>query len=476
MKTINELKEHFPNIEFSEKYLEILNYIQNNDDCKISIQGQAGSGKSCLLKIIHYMFSDDVQKGDFNIAITGSTGVASASLNNGTNLGATTIHSLFKLKPLDLFGSFSNSNYPQKDLIGNIDCLIIDEISMVSADLFDYIMGIIKFCRRKKPTRIILFGDCLQLQCVVHTDNENVKKYYDENYGGNVEFFSSNSFKDMGFNTFLLMKIYRQDSDADGEKFKDILNRIRVCGQTQEDLDYINQRVVSEEDYILQNESFLRIVSTNKDVQKYNKIAMDAIEGKLICLEASISGNFRETNEFKSGFYAEKIFVKIGCPIMITRNGSKKQDGTYDYYNGSMGILTYCDYDYAEVDLGDRTVRVDRSMTNNYEYEIIHEDGKAIVKSRVTGSYENIMIKPCSASTVFKCQGLTINKGYIDFGWWNPPCGIYVALSRFRNMNDFGLAKPIKMSDITANKESLSYVKNNEYNESVYNEMFGKEE
>ena len=67
------------------------------------------------------------------------------------------------------------------------------------------------------------------------------------------------------------------------EKFKDVLNRIRVCEQTQEDLDYLNQRVMSEEDYIMQNESFLRIVSTNKDVQKYNQIALDAIDGKFIC-------------------------------------------------------------------------------------------------------------------------------------------------------------------------------------------------
>jgi hypothetical protein len=159
---------------------------------------------------------------------------------------------------------------------------------------------------------------------------------------------------------------------------------------------------------------------------------------------------------------------------MITRNAPKNSDGTCDYYNGSMGVLVYCDNDYAIVDLGDRKVRVDRSVTNNYEYELIKEDGKTIVKSRITGSYDNIMIKVCSASTVFKTQGLTLNNGYIDFGWWVPPCGIYVALSRFRSIKNFGLAKPIQMKDITATEESLSYVKNNEYTENVYEEMFGK--
>lgn len=471
MKTIEELKEHFPNIEFSDKYLEILNYIREHDDAKVSVQGQAGSGKSVLLKIINYMFSDDVENHRMNVAIASSTGVASALLNNGDNIGASTIHSLFKLKPLDIFGSFSASHYSQKDLITNIDCFIIDEISMASSDLFDYIMSIVRVCKHGKPTRVILFGDCLQLQCVVKMDDPQVKDYYMTNYNGNVEFFSSFAFKDMGFVTFLLTKIYRQN-DTD-ERFKDVLNRIRVCEQTQDDLDWLNQRVMSEEDYIMQNESFLRIVSTNKDVQKYNQIALDAIDGKFICLTAKITGTFRETAEFKNGFYAEKIWVKIGCPIMITRNAPINGEGIRDYYNGSMGTLVSCNDDFAIVDLGDREVRVERAVINNYEYELVEENGHTVVKSKIVGSYDNIPIKVCSASTVFKCQGLTLNCGYIDFNHWIPDNGIYVALSRFRSIKNFGLAKPIQMKDIHATQESLNYVKNNEYVESVYKEMFG---
>lgn len=473
MKTIEELKEHFEGIEFSDKYMEILKYIREDDNAKVSIQGQAGSGKSVLLKIINYMFSDDVENKRMNVAIASSTGVASALLNNGDNIGASTIHSLYKLKPTDIFGTFTNSYYSQKELIENIDCFIIDEISMVSADLFDYIMQIVRVCRRSKPTRIILFGDCLQLQCVVKMDDPQVKDYYMTNYNGNVEFFSSFAFKDMGFATFLLTKIYRQNDND--ERFKDVLNRIRVCEQTVEDLNWINQRVMSEEDYIMQNESFLRIVSTNKDVQKYNQIALDAIDGKFICLTAKITGTFRETAEFKNGFYAEKIWVKIGCPVMITRNAKTNEEGTRDYYNGSMGTLISCNDDYAIVDLGDREVRVERAVINNYEYELVEENGHTVVKSKVVGSYDNIPIKVCSASTVFKVQGCTLSCGYIDFNHWIPDNGIYVALSRFKSINDFALRKPIQMKDIHATQESLNYVKNNEYVESVYKEMFGND-
>ena len=472
MKTIEELKEHFSNIEFSDKYMEILKYIREDNNAKLSIQGNSGSGKSTLLKIINYMFSDDVENKRTNVAIASSTGVASALLNNGDNIGASTIHSLFKLKPTDIFGTFTNSYYSQKDLIANIDCFIIDEISMVSADLFDYIMSIIRVCRKGKPTRVILFGDCLQLQCVVKMDDPQVKDYYMINYNGNVEFFSSFAFKDMGFTTFLLTKIYRQN-DTD-ERFKDVLNRIRVCEQTQADLDYLNQRVMSEEDYIMQNESFLRIVSTNKDVQKYNQIALDAIDGKFICLTANITGTFRETVEFKNGFYAEKIWVKIGCPVMITRNGKTNEEGTRDYYNGSMGTLISCNDDYAIVDLGDREVRVERAVINNYEYELVEENEHTIVKSKVVGSYDNIPIKVCSASTVFKVQGCTLSCGYIDFNHWVPDNGIYVALSRFKSINDFGLAKPIQAKDIHATQESLLYVKNNEYMANIYDDLFKK--
>lgn len=474
MKTIEELKEHFPNIEFSDKYMEILKYIRENNDAKLSIQGNSGSGKSTLLKIINYMFSDDVENKRMNVAIASSTGVASALLNNDGDIGASTIHCLFKLKPIDIYGAFTNSNYHQKDLIGSIDCFIIDEISMVSCDLFDYIMQIVRVCRRGKPTRVILFGDCLQLQCVVKMEDPQVKDYYMTNYNGNVEFFSSFTFKDMGFATFLLTKIYRQN-DAD-EKFKDVLNRIRVCEQTQADLDYLNQRVMSEEDYIMQNESFLRIVSTNKDVQKYNQIALDAIDGKFICLTAKITGTFRETAEFKNGFYAEKIWVKIGCPVMILRNASPNENGIRDYYNGSMGTLISCNDDFAIVDLGDREVKVERAVINNYEYELVEENGHTVVKSKIVGSYDNIPIKVCSASTVFKVQGCTLSCGYIDFNRWVPDNGIYVALSRFRSVKDFGLAKAIQAKDIHATQESLLYVKNNEYCKSVYEEMFGNKD
>lgn len=472
MRTIDEIKEYFKDIDFPPKYLEILKYIVSNNNAKICIQGQAGSGKSTLLKIINYMLSD----GKINVAIASSTGVASALLNNGTNLGATTLHSLFKLKPLDIFGTFDDGkNYSQLSLISSIDCFIIDEISMVSADLFDYVMSIIRYCRKNNPTRIILFGDCLQLQCVVKTDDNKIKKHYDDTYKGKIEFFSSNSFKDMNFATFLLTKIYRQNFDDDGEKFKEILNRIRVCEQTQDDLDYLNQRVISEEDFILQNESFLRIVSTNKEVMKYNKISLDSIDGDYVFFDARISGNFKETSEFKNGFYPERVIVKIGCSVMITRNGQKNEMGTYDYYNGSMGILVNCQpNEWADVELSDgKIVRVERSVTNNYEYEVIHEDNQSIVESHVTGSYDNVMIKPCSACTVFKTQGLTLNKGYIDFGWWIPNSGLYVALSRFRTINDFGLRNPIKMKDIHCSKESLEYVKNSEYAEFAFEELFG---
>ena len=161
---------------------------------------------------------------------------------------------------------------------------------------------------------------------------------------------------------------------------------------------------------------------------------------------------------------------------MITKNAITNADGSRDYYNGSMGTLIECCEDYAKVDLGDRIVKVERAVTNNYEYELVEENGHTIVKSRVVGSYDNVPIKVCSASTIYKVQGCTLSKGYIDYGYWLPPSGLYVALSRFRSINDFGLAKPIQMKDVTATEESLQYVKNNEYCESVYEEMFGNKD
>ena len=458
MLSIEEVKEHFKEYEFSQKYLDILNYIRENPNAHVSIQGNAGSGKSSLLKIIRYMFSDDIANEDLNVVIASSTGVASALLNSGNNIGATTIHSLFKLKPLNIYGNFEKNKAMNKTVISEIDVLIIDEISMVSSDLFDYIMDYIKVCRSGKPTRIILFGDCLQLQCVVK-DEDDVSEYYKNRYNGRHEFFSAYAFTREKFVTFLLTKIYRQNGD---DKFIEILNRIRVDEQTQKDLDFINTRVVNEEEYIIKNESFLRIVSTNKDVDKYNKISLDMIDGNYIKLKAEITGSFRESQEFKNGHFAEEVYVKIGCTVMILQNGGKNEDGTYDYYNGNIGILTKIENGICYIDLGDKVVNVPRSTTNTYEYTV---DEEGHVDAKISGSYTNNMIRPCSASTIFKCQGLTVNNGYIDFGWWIPPNGIYVALSRFRNMNDFALSHPIKMKDITVAQESLNYVKKAENEE-----------
>lgn len=454
------------------KKVEMMCIKVDNDEELFLINDYIVTHNTTLLKTIHYMFSDDIDNGRLNVAVASSTGVASALLNNDTDVGATTIHSLFKLKPQDIFGSYHHGN--NTSVISEIDVLIIDEISMVSCDLFDYIMDYLKVCRHGKPTRVILFGDCMQLQCVVKDDNDEIKEYYKNQYDGKHAFFSAYAFTREKFITFVLTKIYRQNGD---EKFKEVLNRIRVNEQTEEDLKYINQRVINEDEYIMNNESFLRIVSTNKDVLKYNQLALDMIESEYICLKAEITGNFRETLEFRNQLYPEQIYVKIGCPVMITRNGMMNKDGTLEYYNGNIGTLIRYDKinDVATVDLGDKIVNVTKSTTNNYEYEIVNnENERAEVKARITGSYTNVMIKPCSASTVFKCQGLTLNRGYIDFNWWIPDNGIYVALSRFRNISDFGLRKPIQARDIHVNKESLDYVKNAEYYAKLENEMFEK--
>lgn len=262
MKTIEKLKLEFPTIEFNKKYLEILNEIRNNDNCRLNIIGNAGSGKSTILKLIHSMFNDE------NVVTCSSTGTSSALLNsNNPEIKATTIHSLFGLGALDIYGAFEPHKVNKEcfKLIETIDVLLIDEISMVNADVFDYISGYIDYACVGKNIRIILFGDVLQFPPVINDKNENIHKLFESLYNGNHFYFNSFAFRDDKYQTILLKKIYRQNGD---NTFKDILNRIRVGKQTQEDLNIINKRVMNEEKWLVNHDSYLKIVTTNKEVEK----------------------------------------------------------------------------------------------------------------------------------------------------------------------------------------------------------------
>lgn len=461
MKTLEEIKEHFPNIDLNEKYHDIFKIIES-DDCYLNIVGSAGTGKSTLIKILNYALSD------YNVVTCATTGVASALLSE-SGISCTTLHSTFNLGAQDVFGTVILKKPSEKTLriIDNLDYLIIDEVSMLSCDTFDYLITLIHNCRLDNSIpKIILLGDVGQLPPVVKSDDKRITDYYNNTYGGKHYYFNAKYFSKLNFKTIIFDKVYRQDKDV---KFKEILNRIRIGEPTDEDLMNLNSRVIDECEWEADHEDSIRIVTTNKDVQKFNDMYLDVLNSPLITLRAKIEGLFRDSQEYKSGLYPEFVNVKKGARVMITRNDVNEPKM---FVNGDIGTLKEIHLNdekpYVTVELTDDNgnnfdVYVQESTTFLYDYNIQKMDDKIKIQPNVKGSYTNIPIKIAYASTVHKNQGKTIKKGMFDKGWWLAENAVYVALSRFRKLEDLALAKPLKKSDIKVNKEALEFLHNHNY-------------
>ncbi|MBN2478779.1 MAG: AAA family ATPase [Parachlamydiales bacterium] len=416
-----------------KKALDILEESNNN----IFITGKAGTGKSTLLSF----FVDNTKK---SVAVIAPTGVAAL------NIKGETIHSFCKFKTNVTIDSARRLGRKiKKDSIySKLDSIIIDEISMVRADLLDCMDQFLQMALKSKKSfggiRMIFIGDLYQLPPVVTKDE---KKHFDTFYETPF-FFSSKVMKNAlnEFDFIELDKIYRQSDKT----FIDILNGIRNNSVSDKQIFDLNQKV-DESDTL--HTGYIYLTSTNALAEQINLQKLSQLEGETYFFEADISDDF----EMKYAPTDRILKLKKDAQVMFLNNNSDH------WVNGTIGKIVKISEEEIIIETEDnKTVELGRHNWNLYNY-IFDEKSKKL-KHNTLGSFEQYPIKLAWAVTIHKSQGLTFDKVLVDLSKGVFAHGqTYVALSRCKNFDGLKLKKPIKKSNIIMDYRVIKFLTEFQY-------------
>jgi ATP-dependent DNA helicase PIF1 len=441
-------------VTLSNEQQALFDYIEGSEN-NIFVTGRAGTGKSTLLS---YLIENTKKK----VAVCAPTGVAAL------NVGGVTIHSLFGF-PFGILGTEDigrHLNRRTREVLGAIDMLVIDEVSMVNADLMDTMsraMGIARG-RRKLPfggAQVVMFGDPYQLAPVPGNNEE--RAYMAENYQSNW-FFDAHVWREDSLERYELSEIFRQHD----EHFKEILNAIRDGSCTQEMLDYINKcgnRFPPHDDVI-------RLATINESVNSVNRHRMSRLETKPKTFNAIFSA--ADEKAFGRTLPAEPVLeLKIGAQVMFIKNDDsstvKNPNGTgvlKRWVNGTIGtVVDLPSSGGVVVEVDGETFDVGRSTWEKVRYEIDEQFDEALGRVKEVlvavplAEFQQIPLRLAWAVTVHKSQGQTYDEVVIDMGRGAfSPGQTYVALSRVRSLDGLYLTRAIRMSDIMVDQDVLRFM------------------
>lgn len=423
----------------SENFTKALNAIFNTED-NLFIMGAGGVGKSILLKIVYDHFP--------KCLVLSSTGISAANLSVD-GIPASTVHSVFKLPPIELFNSFTPTQ-EIIELITKTKLILVDEVSMISASLMDFILKTSRKSSKFVKPRIILFGDIFQLP-PIKTRNKTVRDFYRKNYDDNYFFFSSNYYSKMKFKTIHLTEVYRQKD----KEFIDILNRIRVGLHTKNDLKLINSRVVTDiKKFIDDNPLTLYLATTNNQVNKLNEEYSNRPEFKNFRNYYAEFSDSSGPTDFPN--VLDHIKIAVGQQVMCLANNWEA-----GYQNGTMGIVENIYPEMVAIRLSDGSrVYVKYHKWSKYEYKYNKDTDE--IEYKEVSSVSQIGCKPAFAVTFHKSQGLTLESIVVDLSSsFIPESGIYLALSRCVSLDGIALTHEITDYDIKVNYEALNFLAEN---------------
>jgi ATP-dependent exoDNAse (exonuclease V) alpha subunit len=425
-------------IIIDSKFKSVLEELENTWD-HVFLTGNAGTGKSTLLDL----FRSKTKK---NLAVVAPTGVAAV------NVQGETIHSFFLFPPNITTERARTEAKKTRNakLYRTLQTLIIDEISMVRADLLDSINIFLQTVRKNKQSfggvQVIMVGDLHQLPPVVtQEEQEAINSLYQSPY-----FFSSNVFMSLTdglyrqIKYFELEKIYRQDDQC----FVEILNRVRSKQITQEDLEVLNRCQVDGDGWL---EDHVYLTAINNQADKINQFKLNEIEGPTICFQGIATGSFPE-KQFPA---ANSLEVKTGARVMLLNN-----DPNDRWINGTTGMLMKIRSDHAMVRLDSGETEVIEPVTwNSYKTRLNPET--MALESFEVGSFKQMPLRLAWAITIHKSQGKTFDKVAIDLGRGAFAHGqTYVALSRCTTLKGLKLIRPLSESSIIMDDRVVSFLKN----------------
>lgn len=411
----------------------------------IFLTGKAGTGKTTFL-------NDFVSKTHKKHIVVAPTGIAAI------NAGGVTIHSMFGL-PLRTFlpttdrvdSNFANNisdlmhhfKY-RKDklkLLREIEIIIIDEVSMLRADVLDMMDFALRHVRRNPQkfggVQMLLIGDLYQLPPVVR-DEFILKQYYNSPF-----FFDSYALKELSLITLELTTVYRQKD----EKFLEILNEIRDGAVSDIDFETLNERYLP--DFEPTDEPYVYLTSHNKMADEINQKKLAQLKGKSHFYNAEIIGNFNE-NQYPN---EESLELKQGSQIMFLRNDAS---GEKRYFNGKLAEVVSLDEKEISViiDGEDETYTLKKETWEQKRYSLGEDKS---IKEEVLGSFIQYPIRLAWAVTIHKSQGLTFDRLIIDAGKSFASGQVYVALSRCRTLEGIVLKSKITPEVIFADKRVAKF-------------------
>lgn len=417
-----------------------------NTNISLFLTGKAGTGKTTFLKHIQNTCNK-------RLVVVAPTGVAAI------NAGGVTMHSFFQLPFLPFikdanhgfgqvacvnkFTHFKNVKFNREkiDLLIELDMLIIDEVSMLRADMLDCIDETLKYYRRNQlpfgGVQVLLIGDMFQLPPVT-SDNEwtLMSQYYKSPF-----FFSSEVYQQLNPAHLELNKIYRQKE----ERFINLLNNIRHNNMDDYDFELLQERYDPEA--ARYQDGLITLTTHNRTADNMNQQKLAEIESEAIVFEGEINGDFNE-----KALPAEKALnLKEGAQIMFIKNDLEKR-----YFNGKLAKIKRIAKDEIIVEFEEgNELKIERETWKNIRYNLNRDENQ--IEEEEIGSFKQFPIRLAWAITIHKSQGLTFDKLAIDAGASFAAGQVYVALSRCRTFDGLTLLSRIYQNSILSDERIVAF-------------------